>query len=96
MTLPPSAHAERQSWLTRVRDQLNQCLVMVSACDLSRRSDREVFEAEQWVWRVQGFRAMPSWLRPFVSRKNETILETRRRARRELQVAAALETGAFV
>lgn len=90
MTLPPSAHAERQSWLTRVRDGLNQCLVMVSACDLSRRSDLEVVEAELWVWRVSSFRSLPTWLRPFVRReRGESLTETRRRARRELQASEA-------
>lgn len=79
------ARVERQSWLTRVRDALNDCLVMVSACDLSRRTCGEVVAAERWATERGMKIRLPDTLRPFVRRHGETLLETRRRARRELR-----------
>lgn len=96
MTLPPQAQAERQSWLTRVRDALNARGILVAACDLKKRTCGEVLAAEQWangpVVSYGDIVSPPAWLRPFVKRvangAGETLLETRRRARAECRGAA--------
>lgn len=88
VTLPPQAHAERQSWLVRVRDKLNAQGIMVAACDLGRRTCGEVVEAERWADKAGPTQAAPRWLWPFFREPGETILETRRRARAERRGAA--------
>lgn len=80
---------EHHAWLSRVRDALNKRGVMVATCDLKRRTNLEVCEAQDWAaWNGSTERSalveeMPEWLRPFMSRHGESILQTRQRARAE-------------
>lgn len=98
MTLPPRAHAERHSWLVRVRDKLNRLRFEVAACDLASRTCGDVVVAEQFADRYfantddsglgEPLPQPPSWLLPFERAKGESLRDTRIRARAELRGAA--------